>query len=73
MRSMNVLHVSSLAGLGAHVSFVIVHLAFWFKPWQLSQNGRTRPPCFGDEPPRGHPLQSWVWQRELLDCIPGEP
>ena len=30
-------HVSSLAGLGAHASFVVVHLAFWFKPWQLSQ------------------------------------
>ena len=32
-------HVSSLAGLGAHESFVIVHPAFWFKLWQLSQKG----------------------------------
>ena len=32
-------HVSSVAGLGAHVSFVIVHPAFWFKPCQLNQKG----------------------------------
>ena len=63
LRLTNVCHVSSLAGLGAHESFVVAHPAFWVKPWQFSQTGRVFCPFtlpFERDDPRGVIL-SVIW------------
>ena len=62
-------HVSNLAGLGAHESFVIVHPVFWIKPWQC--RFFAHPPLFHETIPRGVILSLLVRQRVLNSSASG--